>query len=178
MAPNTEMLKKIRAQVPLFNGMADSDIEICVSRAKWFRPKPDEIVIKERDPGKQLYVIFSGHVEVYRDVDNQYVKIAELGPGDTFGEMVFLDRTRRSASVKALTHCTLMSLAPADLLYLEGAMPKFYKNLACLMASRLHSANTALAAACRVNGGNLHEPEEDIPVVDAVADIDTGTFRY
>jgi CRP/FNR family transcriptional regulator len=49
-----------------------------------------------------MYVIQEGEVEVFRDEDEGEVRLAVLKERDFFGEVPLLDRSRRSASVRAL----------------------------------------------------------------------------
>jgi CRP-like cAMP-binding protein/ribonuclease BN (tRNA processing enzyme) len=61
------------------------------------------IIFEENDPGKQLFIIQEGQVEVYRVVAGKKKVLTVLGPGDVFGEMSLICNQPRSASVRALT---------------------------------------------------------------------------
>lgn len=63
------------------------------------------------DDGDTLYVIDSGTVEVTApDVEGRHVLLDTLGPGGIFGELSLFDGGPRSATVRALTDCTLLEL--------------------------------------------------------------------
>jgi CRP-like cAMP-binding protein len=61
---------------------------------------PGELIAEEGESGKTFIVIEAGEVDVI--VHGQTV--GRLGPGDAFGEMALIDKSARSATVKAETH--------------------------------------------------------------------------
>ena len=61
-----------------------------------------DLIIKEGTFGEGTYVILEGDVEVYKTINNERVNIANLGKGDVFGEMSFVDRQPRTASIIAV----------------------------------------------------------------------------
>ena len=72
-------------------------------------------VIREGDPGDELYVVYSGRVEVLRDTAaGRRERVAVLGPGDVFGEMALLQTGRRTRSVHTLGKTVLLTLRRED----------------------------------------------------------------
>ena len=65
--------------------------------------EPGVIIFEENDPGRQLFIIQEGQVEVYRIVAGKKKVLSILGPGDVFGEMSLICNQPRSASVRAVT---------------------------------------------------------------------------
>jgi CRP-like cAMP-binding protein len=58
-----------------------------------------EIVFRQGDAADCLYIIQSGHVTVYQDEDGKEVVLAELGEGDSFGDMgVFMGPVRTESA--------------------------------------------------------------------------------
>lgn len=64
-------------------------------------------IIEQGDDGYRAYYIERGRVAVYAEDGRHQLKVAELGPGDIFGEMALITNQPRSATVKALEDCTL-----------------------------------------------------------------------
>lgn len=63
------------------------------------------------DGGDTLYVVDAGQVEVTApDLEGRHVLLDTLGPGGIFGELSLFDGGPRSATVRALTDCTLLEL--------------------------------------------------------------------
>ena len=71
---------------------------------------PGELVIREGDMGDAAYMIASGNCRAFRTVDGQEETLAEMGPGDVFGEMALLLYEPRAASVRAVDEVTLLVL--------------------------------------------------------------------
>jgi CRP-like cAMP-binding protein len=79
--------------------------------------KKGEQIIKQGDYGISIYIILNGHVEVFRETEGADVVLSTMGPGDIFGEMIFLNRgvEVRSASARALQDSELEVWHPDDL---------------------------------------------------------------
>lgn len=63
--------------------------------------KDGDIIIKEGSFGEGTYVLLEGRVEISRKINGQKITIATLEKGDVFGEISYIDRQPRSASVIA-----------------------------------------------------------------------------
>ncbi|MFZ4855832.1 MAG: cyclic nucleotide-binding domain-containing protein [Desulfuromonadaceae bacterium] len=60
-----------------------------------------EIIFSEGEAGDDMFVVLSGNVEVVKASDDGELRLAELGPGEIFGEMAMFGRNKRSATVRA-----------------------------------------------------------------------------
>src|SRR5947208_9334002 len=79
-------------------------------------------IFRNGDPGDAMYLIDSGKVRIsITDADGHTVTLAELGPGDFFGEMSMLDRRGRSADATVIENARLAKLTRQDFLaFLES----------------------------------------------------------
>ena len=68
--------------------------------------EPGQFVFHRGDAGDKFYLIESGRAGVY--LDEKAAPVAELGPGDHFGEGALLRSAPRSASIKAHTRLDLL----------------------------------------------------------------------
>lgn len=66
-----------------------------------------DFVFREGEAGSEMYIIESGMLDVLRHARGPK-PLAELGPGDFFGEMAILEDQPRFASVRARTPCRLL----------------------------------------------------------------------
>jgi NADH dehydrogenase len=61
----------------------------------------DEVVFREGDKGDRLYIVVNGQVKIVNERPDQPANlIAELGPGDCFGEMALISDNPRNATVR------------------------------------------------------------------------------
>lgn len=74
-----------------------------------FVPK-DVLVMKEGEEATCAYLIQSGTVEVYTELEGKKISLAKLDTGQIFGEMALVFDEPRSASVRTLEDCNLIIL--------------------------------------------------------------------
>jgi len=92
--------------------------------------------------------VLSGDFSVVKTLPSGKGKIiAKLRPGDSFGEMSFLDGSPRAASVVADGPGLLLKFERSGLLKIPETAVKIYFNLAKLMASRIRDTNSLISLA-------------------------------
>jgi NADH:ubiquinone reductase (H+-translocating) len=92
-----------------------------------------EIVFNQGDLGDNVYVIETGQCEVLRQVlpqglnesDGALEHVADLGPGDYFGEMAVLADASRNATVRATAPSDLLLIRKNDFNLLKTSVPAF-----------------------------------------------------
>jgi hypothetical protein len=98
------------------------------------------VILEEGGRDQLMFVIESGSVEIFRTDGGVAKPIRTLGPGDFFGEMALLDDQPRTASARAGTDCTVLSLDAAALDALLRAHPEVAIRMLRTMAARLREA--------------------------------------
>jgi CRP/FNR family transcriptional regulator, cyclic AMP receptor protein len=93
-------------RVPLFQNVSHKGLRAIVSAATEVDVPAGEVLVRQGDHGRELYVILRGAAEVF--VGRR--KVSELTPGDFFGEMALLSPGPRSATVTARTDMRVMVL--------------------------------------------------------------------
>jgi MFS family permease len=83
--------------VPLFRMLPVPVLERLASSSRERSAAAGEVIIRQGEPGEAYYVIADGHAQVLVDG----AQVAELGPGDAFGEIALLMERPRTASVRA-----------------------------------------------------------------------------
>jgi eukaryotic-like serine/threonine-protein kinase len=73
----------------------------------YIRVPAGEHVVREGEVGDAAYVVVRGRCQVYTHRAGTHVALAELGPGEVFGETAILAETVRTASVVAVEETSL-----------------------------------------------------------------------
>lgn len=100
--------------------------------------KAGDVIFREGDPARELYIVKSGKVEVR--LGNRLVDtLPELS---IFGEMALIDSSPRSATVVAVTDAAVVPVGERQFLFLVSRTPHFALNVMRVLAQRLRTANT------------------------------------
>ena len=103
--------------------------------------KEGEALIKEGELDHNLYILIKGCLKVYKAQNSSEFEIATILPGQVVGEMSFLDKKPRSASVKALKE-SIIAIVPRS--YYEEflkTLPDWLIKLQSTILKRLRDAN-------------------------------------
>jgi CRP-like cAMP-binding protein len=118
--------------LPLFQSFSEDDLRKIAPFAEEHSAGQGETVVREGDYSYDLMIIEEGTAEVRHGGE----KIAELGPGDFFGEMGILERDRRNADVVATSPMRLISLKSYDVKRMERTLPEAVTQLQEVIAQR------------------------------------------
>jgi CRP-like cAMP-binding protein len=69
--------------------------------------KHGDLIFKEGDRGREMYIIRSGNIKVFREREGEEITFAILQRGDFFGEMALFGNYPRSASAQAVDSAKL-----------------------------------------------------------------------
>jgi len=112
--------------------------------------KQDEVVIREGDEGRSLFLIEEGELRVSGRVKLEQERriqpgICDIQTGDIFGEICLYETHMRTATVTAISTSTVLELDGARLsIYLDAHPVQgylFLKELFATVAGRLNQAN-------------------------------------
>jgi glutaminase len=130
----------------LFNGLPERllhEVE-AVSQRQVYAPGAQILVSGQAGDGR-LFFIETGHLSILVPLsDGAHLRIATLGPGMVFGEMVLLGQTTRSASVFADSEVTCKIIEASELERISGREP-------LLKITLLENLGRDLASKLRVN---------------------------
>ena len=98
-------------EAPLFARVPPGNIQQLFVRFVSQSTTANEWVVREGEPGDFFYVLEAGRAQVKNRSDRV---LAELGPGDYFGEEALVGDTTRNANVQMLSDGILMKLEKAD----------------------------------------------------------------
>lgn len=101
-------------------------------------PATLDLIFREGDPGRHVYVIRSGEVEVLaRRPDGSLQVVCRLYPGDHFGELALLREAPRAATIRTVTSVQLFKMSPGSFLALYFSLPGFRHSVSEIMKTRL-----------------------------------------
>jgi voltage-gated potassium channel len=100
------------SRVPLFAELDATEISDVMGLLRAQVAEPGEIIMRAGDAARSMYFIAAGEVEIEIRGKKEHVR---LGTGQFFGEVALLRRTRRSATVTAITRTNLLGLDAHDL---------------------------------------------------------------
>jgi len=104
------------------------------------------------EPGNEFYIIQRGQVEIsLPDEKGQVVSLAILGPGQFFGELSLLDSGPRTATARAATEVTLLTLGQQDLHRFLQTHPSASIHMLAVLAQRLRETVDKLRGIENVN---------------------------
>jgi CRP-like cAMP-binding protein len=98
--------------------------------------EPGQAVFHQNELGDRLYIILKGRCEVVRAVNGTEQKVAELGPGDYFGEMALLNETTRAATVRVLESLDVLSVPRPDFNALVTHLPALKQSFEAVAEQR------------------------------------------
>ena len=138
------LLSKLAEKVKAFNGLSPSEIGEILAHAEKCTFGPGTNIVKEGNVGTHMYIIIEGDAAVTKTGRGGPVELARLGPPDSFGEMGLADNEVRSATVTALTDCTLVRLNDQVICGRPEVAAKVYRNVARVLSARLRNADETL----------------------------------
>ena len=99
---------------------------------------PGEVIFREGDEGRHVYVMKSGTVEVLqKGPDRTDQVIARLQPGDHFGEMALIQKVPRTATIRTASVVEVFRMNPSNFVALYTHLPGFRGHFQQVMKSRL-----------------------------------------
>jgi len=142
------------ARVPIFKRLEPHELEHLAQEVDQVNFKAGETIFNEHDRGDSLYVLETGSVRIWVfDEDVKEVTLAELKPGDFFGELAVLDRGERSSSATAIVDTHLHRLSSDDFQKFLMEHPDASIDVICEIAARMRQTNLLVSqrAARNIN---------------------------
>jgi CRP/FNR family cyclic AMP-dependent transcriptional regulator len=111
--------------IPLFAEVPDDKLLKVATFATLDSAVEGKVIIREGGSANAFYAIEDGTVKVERDGE----KIADLGPGDVFGETALLEKQERTATVIATSPVRLIKIDHWEIPRIKQAMPEVLSEL-------------------------------------------------
>jgi len=140
--PWSQRLQEAVAAIPFFSPLDGDGRKKLADNAALHVFNAGEMIIREEDPGRSIYVILDGKIRVFtRDHHGEELELAVLGASQFFGEMSFLTGKPRSGSVAAVDTSVIVELSYTSMRKVVEEHPTVKKVLVEYYQERL--GNTA-----------------------------------
>src|ERR1044071_5902363 len=144
-----ESLADVLRTIPLFAELTQKELKVLEEAVHKRIYQAGETIFVETEPGVGMYVIQSGHIDIVLNHRSETpMVLAELEPGDFFGEMALLGNMNRSATAFARDRSELIGFFHPDLLEIIKLYPqigaKIALGLSRTLAERLRYTNEQL----------------------------------
>ena len=118
--------------IGLFEEVGDEELAQIAPFATEVSVEEGRELVREGDFSYEFMAIEEGEAEVTRGGEH----VADLGPGDFFGEMGLLEKTLRNATVTAKTPVRLITLTGWDLKRVERSAPQAMERIRSVLEER------------------------------------------
>ncbi len=118
--------------IPLFEEVGDEELAQIAPFAQEVSVEAGKVLVREGDFSYEFMAIEEGSAEVTRGGEH----VADLGPGDFFGEVGLLEKTLRNATVTATAPMRLVTLTGWDLRRVERTAPQAIERVRAVLEER------------------------------------------
>jgi CRP/FNR family transcriptional regulator, cyclic AMP receptor protein len=137
---------ELLARVPIFAGLLQPEVariaEVAVARSY----PAEAVILREGDRGDTCYVMRSGRARVTRQhPDGRAITLANIGPGEIFGELAMFGGEVRSATVQAIEPVQAVAILADDLKRLLRGHPEISVKLLGALAEKLRETNERIS---------------------------------
>jgi CRP/FNR family cyclic AMP-dependent transcriptional regulator len=119
-------------KMPVFADLDEESLRNVAQLAGELSVEAGKELVREGDYSYDLLAIEEGTARVERHGEH----VADLGPGDVFGEMGVFERSKRNATVVATSPMLLATLTGWDVRRLERTAPEAVEHLRAVLESR------------------------------------------
>ena len=152
---NMERLLALR-NVSLFSEMSLDQLEVINGLMVESQFVSGEVIFWEGDPGRELYLITEGAVDIVKDHGtDRAVHLARLDAGSCVGEIAVLDESPRTATAVAAEDCTLLGLGGDRFKELIYDMPELAFAIFGVLTGHLRRSDERLQEAILGGGGGI-----------------------
>lgn len=163
--PWSERLQDAVAAIPFFSPLDVNERKELADAATLHVFNAGEMIIREGDPGRSIYVILDGSARVFtRDHHGEELELAVLGVSQFFGEMSFLTGKPRSGSVTALDTSIIVELSYTSMRKVVKEHPTVKKVLVEYYQDRLGSTARKRAEVGMEQSRHESRPKDRIQV--------------
>jgi len=133
-------------QLPLFDHLSDADLGAMAGALEERHLARGAVLFNQGDSGHHCFVILSGSLEVITFVGGAELQLEVFRAGQLVGEMALIDRSPRSATVRAVDDSHLVVLGEAAFKALIGSSPELALDMLRRSTARVRTTNQRMIA--------------------------------
>lgn len=119
----SEEIRNSLGKLALFSEFSEGELDTLTDLAETVQVNAGDCIVRQDELGDCMFVLLGGNARVLHRTEGRQVELAELGPGDFFGELALVDHGPRSADVEAVGECTLLRVPQSVIRALSGVYP-------------------------------------------------------
>jgi cAMP-dependent protein kinase regulator len=121
--------KWILRNMPILDELDAMDLNYLANMLKTETFKAGDKVITQGDIAEKFYIVQSGELRIYQEMNGGIKELDHHSAGDYFGEIALLNKSPRTANVVALTDVELLSLEADKFQNLLGDFSKMKQSV-------------------------------------------------
>jgi NTE family protein len=141
--------KKFSETSALFRNLQPHETSAIIARLRLLNYKSGTHILERGVWNGRLYIVVSGQVSVLvqEGTENEQTRyapsttVAQLGPGECFGEMSLITGDLPNATIRAERDTVLWSLTHRDFMNLMSTCPTLLLNISAILSQRLNRMN-------------------------------------
>lgn len=135
------MTETLLRQVPLFSQLPDAALAALAGSVGRRQVADGAVLFNQGEVGVECFVILAGELEVLTYVGGDELRLDVYRPGQLIGEMALIDRSPRSATVRALAAADLLVLGEAAFKTLLSSNPELAMAMLRSGTARVRNTN-------------------------------------
>lgn len=138
--------------MPMFDKLSIKDLNLISQHMHIINVAAGDIIFREGETGDYVFFVVDGQLEVIKKTESgKEVALCKLRRNNSIGEMAVIDEFLRSATVRALTKSTLVTLTRKSFNRILGEHPligiQILKSISRLLSLNLRKTSSRLADA-------------------------------
>lgn len=149
MSYQQDALKEF-SRIPILSSLNDDEVFDFIRLCRVHRVAKGDPLFKQGEPGRSMYIIGEGGVDVFLEREGERELVAKFGALDVIGELALLDPGERSATAIANAETTIYEVSGEDF---DGmvrqhhpAAFKILRGVSRLVCKRIRSVNERIEA--------------------------------
>ena len=131
-------------KIPFFADLPDEDLERLCQMADEVQLEAGQLLFAEGDNGDRAYIIREGEIEIFKATAGRQILLAVRQPGEVIGELSLLQDSPRTATARARSAATLITIRQDQLGRLLRISPSASRAMFDTVLGRWRATETML----------------------------------